>query len=183
VAVSGLGVAEAAAGFVLLLSGVRNTTLQETLTALLRGQVPTAQPTGAPTVAVASDGAASSSSSASSSGAAAAKAATPATSASAAANQALARSLAVATGHPTWATGQQWADWVDLWNQESGWRTNALNPSSGATGIPQLNPGSHAIPAGWTSATVQILWGINYIAQTYGSPSAAWAHEESEGWY
>lgn len=108
---------------------------------------------------------------------------TGASSPSAAQNQSLAKMLAISMGHPDWTKGQQWADWVSLWNRESGWSTTAVNPSSGATGIPQLLPGAHAIPPNWSSARVQITWGITYILGRYGSPSAAWAHEESAGWY
>jgi hypothetical protein len=34
-----------------------------------------------------------------------------------------------------------------------------------------------------TSAATQIKWGLRYIMGTYGSPCAAWAHEEASGWY
>ncbi len=61
-AVSGLGAAYAASGFVLLWSGVKNTTLQATLTAFLKGQAPQANPTGAITVGLADSSAAASSS-------------------------------------------------------------------------------------------------------------------------
>lgn len=50
--ISGLAVAYTAAGLVLLLSGYRNDTLQETITSLLKGQVPPANPTGAPQIGV-----------------------------------------------------------------------------------------------------------------------------------
>jgi cell wall-associated NlpC family hydrolase len=72
---------------------------------------------------------------------------------------------------------------VQLWNRESGWNPDAVNSSSGATGIPQLNPNSHEIPPGWNDPMVQIRWGLSYIAQRYGSPSAAWQHSQSTGWY
>jgi cell wall-associated NlpC family hydrolase len=72
---------------------------------------------------------------------------------------------------------------VLLWNRESGWNPNAVNSSSGATGIPQLNPNSHAIPSGWHDPTTQIEWGLKYIQQRYGSPLAAWQHSQSTGWY
>lgn len=73
-----------------------------------------------------------------------------------------------------------------LWNCESGWRTSARNPSGGAYGIPQALPSSKLAAAGsdWrTSASRQICWGLGYIADLYGSPSAAWAHELAQGWY
>jgi hypothetical protein len=73
-----------------------------------------------------------------------------------------------------------------LWNEESGWNVTASNPSSGAYGIPQALPGSKMASAGpdWqTDATTQIRWGLGYIQSTYGSPCAAWDHEEADGWY
>jgi hypothetical protein len=73
-----------------------------------------------------------------------------------------------------------------LWEHESGWSVSAANSGSGAFGIPQALPGSRMASAGpdWqTSATTQIKWGLQYIKGTYGSPCAAWAHEEATGWY
>jgi len=73
-----------------------------------------------------------------------------------------------------------------LWNQESGWSVTASNPTSGAYGIPQALPGSKMASAGadWqTSAATQIRWGLGYIQSTYGSPCAAWSHEQAYGWY
>ena len=74
---------------------------------------------------------------------------------------------------------------VSLWNKESGWRTNAYNPS-GAYGIPQALPGSKMASAGadWqTSARTQITWGLGYIASVYGTPCSAWAHSQATNWY
>ena len=34
-----------------------------------------------------------------------------------------------------------------------------------------------------TNAETQIEWGLNYIAKRYGSPTNAWAHSQSKGWY
>lgn len=93
---------------------------------------------------------------------------------------------------------------VSLWNRESNWNPKARNTSSGAYGIAQAL--GHGVPGGaapdgtneyggyglTTSqakaansgvAYWQIVWGLNYIEQAYGSPSAAWAHETSDGWY
>lgn len=75
---------------------------------------------------------------------------------------------------------------VKLWNKESGWRTNAANPSSQAYGIPQANPGSKMASAGadWrTNPATQIKWGLGYIKDRYGTPCKAWAHSQSVGWY
>jgi hypothetical protein len=73
-----------------------------------------------------------------------------------------------------------------LWGQESRWSVTASNAGSGAYGIPQALPGSKMDSAGpdWqTSAATQIRWGLDYIQGTYGSPCAAWSHEQSDGWY
>jgi hypothetical protein len=73
-----------------------------------------------------------------------------------------------------------------LWALESGWNIYASNPSSGAYGIPQALPGSKMASAGpdWQSnAATQIRWGLSYIQGTYGSPCAAWSHEEADGSY
>jgi Transglycosylase SLT domain len=79
----------------------------------------------------------------------------------------------------------QWGCLDNLWQHESGWNTQAENPS-GAYGIPQALPGSKMASAGpdWqTNATTQIKWGLGYIKSMYGTPCGAWAHEEADGWY
>lgn len=179
--VNGFSLAYAAIGGVLLWSGVKGETLSATVRGLLSGQAPASD-----TQPVAGPASAGTSGAASGTGSTSIVADTGAATASAAAAQAQARLLAPALGHPTWITGTEWSDWVALWNQESGWNPNAVNPSSGATGIPQLNPAAHAIPPGWNgpaAVTVQETWGINYIAGTYGDPIAAWQHELANGWY
>ncbi len=73
-----------------------------------------------------------------------------------------------------------------LFNRESGWNPHAMNPSSGAYGIPQALPGGKMASAGsdWrTNPATQIRWGLSYIASTYGTPCGAWAHSQSHGWY
>jgi hypothetical protein len=73
-----------------------------------------------------------------------------------------------------------------LWNRESGWNPAAENPTSGAFGIPQALPGDKMASAGadWqTNPATQIRWGLGYIQQVYGSPCAAWSHEEAVGSY
>ena len=74
---------------------------------------------------------------------------------------------------------------VQMWNNESGWRTNAYNPS-GAYGIPQALPGSKMASAGpdWqTSAATQIKWGLGYIASRYGTPCGAWGFWQAHNYY
>jgi resuscitation-promoting factor RpfB len=173
--VNGWTVGYAAVGGLVLWSGIAGTSLSATVKGALAGQSPSQLPDTEPitpaTASAAGTGAPAASAPAGNTGAA---------NSTAAANQAIAKVLAAPYG---WSTGTQWDDLVSLWNAESGWSATAVNPTSGATGIPQLNPSAHAVPPGWSSATVQVTWGLAYIASTYGSPSAAWAHEESDGWY
>jgi hypothetical protein len=101
-----------------------------------------------------------------------------------AAAQAYARS---AIGSYGWGS-DQFSCLVSLWTQESGWRANALNASSGAYGIPQSLPANKMSVAGadWrTNAATQINWGLAYIHDAYGSPCGAWNHEMSVNphWY
>ena len=74
----------------------------------------------------------------------------------------------------------------NIWSQESGWNVHADNPYSSAYGIPQALPGSKMSSAGpdWqNSAETQIRWGLNYIAERYGSACAAWSFKQGHGWY
>ncbi|TCU51123.1 hypothetical protein [Curtobacterium sp. PhB146] len=101
-----------------------------------------------------------------------------------AAAQAYARSALSSYG---WGD-DQFSCLVSLWTQESGWRANALNASSGAYGIPQSLPADKMSAAGadWrTNANTQINWGLAYIKSAYGSPCGAWGHEMSVNphWY
>ena len=96
-------------------------------------------------------------------------------------NKAIARALV----DSLWSD-DQWVYLDLLWTRESGWNPAAVNPTSGAYGIPQSLPASKmsAVASDWaTDPTTQILWGIDYIAATYGSPQAAWAHEVAFNWY
>lgn len=75
---------------------------------------------------------------------------------------------------------------VNLWNRESTWNYQAVNPSSGAHGIPQALPGSKMAETGsdWrTNPVTQIKWGLGYISGRYGTPCSAWAHSNAVGWY
>lgn len=102
-------------------------------------------------------------------------------------NQQTGQQLAAGYG---WNSGAQWDALVRLWDRESNWSNTAENPSSGAYGIPQALPYSKMPRAAWPPAAggqadpvAQILWGLQYIAQRYGDPVSAWAHEQTAGWY
>ena len=180
----------AGSGALLLWSGLRGKSLSAALRDVISGRNPTTLATAYPIKTSPNANA----SSGSGSGGGGGPGDTGAHGASAAANQATAK-LSVIIAHPSWAVGQQWSDWVKLWNQESGWNNLALNSGSGAFGIAQaLGHGGNGTAGKYGNqypsraandgnALAQIQWGIKYIAQTYGSPSAAWAHEQSAGWY
>lgn len=179
--INGFTVAYSAIGGLVLWSGIKGTTLSTAFQDILKGQAPTQnqEQVGTPVLSLSTPAGSSQSSSA-------APGNTGAANAGAAANQAIAKLLAAPYG---WSAGTQWSDLVSLWNRESGWSSTADNASSGAYGIPQALPASkmpaaaQAPPVGTSSASAQISWGLSYIKSAYGSPAAAWAHEESAGWY
>lgn len=79
---------------------------------------------------------------------------------------------------------EQWPALKELWTRESGWNNMARNPSSGAFGIPQaLPPGKMGAAAVGGDARAQILWGLRYIKDRYGSPSAALSFHDAHNWY
>jgi hypothetical protein len=178
----------AGGGAVLLWSGLRGKSVSGSLRDVISGKSPTTQATAYPILSSPNAGGGGGG------GGGGHPGDTGAHSVKASANQATAR-LSVAIAHPSWAVGRQWADWKSLWNQESGWDNLALNASSGAFGVAQAL--GHGLPntggkygnqypsraANDGNALAQIQWGIGYIAQRYGSPSAAWAHEQANGWY
>jgi len=101
-------------------------------------------------------------------------------------NVALGQSMAAMAPY-NW-TGTQWDALYQLWEHESGWRTNADNPTSPAYGIPQSDPGSKMSAAGadWaTNPATQIAWGLNYIQAVYNNPAHAWSLWQSRNphWY
>ncbi|MDQ0030866.1 hypothetical protein [Arthrobacter bambusae] len=96
--------------------------------------------------------------------------------------QAYAASLLPSYG---WGQGEM-SSLLALWNKESDWRTTATNASSGAYGIGQSLPGDKMASEGadWqTNYQTQIRWGLNYIKERYGSPSAAWSFHLANNWY
>ena len=91
---------------------------------------------------------------------------------------------AMLAGHG-WS-GSQFSCLDALWAKESGWNPRARNAGSGAFGIPQALPGGKMASAGadWaTNPLTQIRWGLQYIADVYGSPCGAWSHSRATNWY
>lgn len=71
-----------------------------------------------------------------------------------------------------------------LYVSESDWDMTADNPTSSAYGIPQALTETHDMPPGYfTSAEVQIRWGLNYIRDSYGTPCNAWSFKQGNNWY
>lgn len=102
-------------------------------------------------------------------------------------NVSIGRQLAAGYG---WANGSEWDSLYKLWNRESGWNNHAINPESHAYGIAQALPWTKMPKPAWPESDggqadprAQISWGLSYIKGRYGTPSAAWAHETSAGWY
>lgn len=94
----------------------------------------------------------------------------------------LAKSLVAERG---W-DGSQFTCLSTLWTRESNWRVTAHNTSSGAYGIPQSLPGSKmgSVASDWrTNARTQIVWGLGYIENRYGTPCGALSHSHARGWY
>ncbi|WP_369056481.1 lytic transglycosylase domain-containing protein [Kineococcus terrestris] len=83
-------------------------------------------------------------------------------------------------------SAEQFSCLESLWTKESDWRWDADNPTSSAYGIPQSLPGSKMAAAGpdWeTNPVTQITWGLEYIANRYGTPCSAWSHSQAVNWY
>jgi hypothetical protein len=102
-----------------------------------------------------------------------------------------------------WGSGAEWQALSNVENAEAGFNPTAENPSSGALGLAQALGHGDANTAGTLgnqyggygltdaqakaansgNAADQALWMVNYIKSTYGSPEAAWAHEQADHWY
>lgn len=198
---SGVAVAEMAVGGVLLYSGIKGYTLAATFTSLVKGTTP-AQTEQINTQSAASSSALSAyeSGSAAASPAAVASAGAYSATGSASAQQAL-NNAAAPYG---WNAGPQWQALVNIEMREAGFNPAATNPSSGAYGLGQaLGHGQGAATQGTVTnqyggygvsdsvaqqansglASAQAIWMCAYIRTVYGTPVAAWAHEQAYGWY
>lgn len=81
---------------------------------------------------------------------------------------------------------QEFACADELYRRESGWQTQAENPSSGAYGIVQSLPAEKLASEGddWrTNGRTQINWGKKYVDERYGGYCQAVAAHDSQGWY
>lgn len=80
-------------------------------------------------------------------------------------------------------TGEDWRAIDSIIERESSWNPNAVNPSSGAYGIPQINPSAHPDANLQGDPIGQIKWLLSYIRQRYGSPTAALAYKNANNSY
>ncbi len=94
--------------------------------------------------------------------------------------------------HYGWSVSTQYPYLDKVWGDiESGWQWNVCyggahypncNYSGAAYGIPQAYPGSKmgsTNPDWATSGLTQVAWGLDYIHDRYGTPKAAYDHEEN----
>ena len=192
-ALSGIGLAYATVGGVLVWSGIKGESVAQTVGELARGK----QPSGTNQQPVTFPSAPSSSSSAGGGGGAFA---TPIGSGSSSAGMSALQQAAKPYG---WNTGAQWSKLVYVEMREAGFNPRAKNPSSGALGMAQALGHGNAATAGTLgneyggfgltdaqaklansgNAYWQSVWMVNYISATYGTPAAAAAHEASNNWY
>ena len=71
-------------------------------------------------------------------------------------------------------------------NHESSWNPQAVNPSSGAYGLPQSLPASKLASAGsdWrTNPITQLKWMRNYVNERYGGANGALSFWKAHNWY
>jgi colicin import membrane protein len=207
VAVSGLGLFYATTGGVLLWSGFKGQTIKETITAITSGNTAALSQQGtetvsSPTVSTSSTPAAQNVQTGSGVTGPADNAAAAAgvSTVTEAANKAAGALIAASFG---WA-GSQFTALDSIAMTESGWDNLAQNSSSGAFGIAQAlghgtagtagkygnNYGADygltaasAVAANNGSATPQITWMCGYIKAQYGTPEAAWAFHQANGYY
>lgn len=95
-------------------------------------------------------------------------------------NQALVRRAANQRG---W--GEQWPSLYQLVMHESGFRSNAQNPTSSAYGMFQFLDGTWDSVGGHKTSDpwLQAVYGMRYIAQRYGNPNKAWDFWQGHHWY
>lgn len=177
--VNGTALGAAGAGVLFLYAGIKNVSVLAALRNLIKGTAPAAGQA---------------------SGAAAGNVTGGEANVSGGSAQALLQNAAAQHG---W-TGAQWQALANVEMAEAGFNPNATNPSSGAYGLAQaLGHGQGAATQGTVTneyggfglssaeakaansgdAGAQAVWMCNYIAATYGTPEAAWAHEQAHHWY
>lgn len=182
---SGLALAEIAAGVILAWSGIQNASIAATLRSVIGGKKPAPDTGNQPVTSTpaAAEPAASLPQGGVPSATGNPGAVNGCTAAQTASNRALGRLMAGAYG---WGTGAQWTA-LDtmIGTQESGWCNNAQNPGSTAYGIGQfLDTTWSTVGYSKTSDPVtQIAAMLAYIKQRYGDPIKAEQFHLANNWY
>lgn len=172
--ISGIALASVATGFVFVYAGIKGKSITQSFQAVLQGKSPGSASTTNPIA-----GATTESSTGDSTTGNTGSSSVPPTSGS---NEAVLKEVAASFG---W-TGSQWTCLYNVEMAEAGFNLTATNPSSGAYGMAQFinGPSEYAQYGGdSTTARGQSIGMCNYIKQRYGTPCAAWAHEQSFHWY
>lgn len=209
-AISGVGVAYATAGGILLWSGLKGQKVSDLVQSITKGNLNapvTESLTGQGIQLTGSFGSSSASATTAAANTSADTAATgvgatgPAPGADTSIqNYNTARLIASTYG---WGTGQEWASLTHVINAESGGNPTARN-ASGAYGIAQalghgtantagssgINEyGNYGVPdstsraANSGNASAQLVWMMAYIKSRWGDPNAAWTNEQANHWY
>lgn len=161
----GFGLSAIGIGGLFVYAGLKGYSVPHVLQALIRGQAPTSSPVNQIAGATL-------------------------TNASSGSGHAVGGSSNEATLKATAATfGWTGSEWTALYNvemREAGFNLTAKNPTSNAYGMAQfINGPSEYYQYGGdpNTAAGQSVAMCNYIEQRYGTPSMAWQHEQSVGWY
>lgn len=179
--INGVALTAVGAGILFAYSAVRGKSIVASVQALVQGKSPAALPQANPItdttaqLADASSSSPGSSSSGSSSGGG-----------SQVANTGSNESILKATAATFGWTGAEWTALYNVEMAEAGFSLTAKNPSSGAYGMAQfINGPSEYYQYGGNpnTASGQSIAMCNYIKQRYGTPGAAWAHEQAYHWY
>lgn len=201
-AISGAAVAYCVTGGIVAYSGIKGSTISDTVKAVLSGNltVTSTEPISA-TVSAGTPGTGSGGSAIGNAAVAGASAGSGQPVANNGSAQAILQQTAAQFG---WGSGPQWQALSSVEMAEAGFNPNATNPQSGAYGLAQaLGHGQGSATQGTVTneyggyglsaaqaklansgnAAMQALWMCNYIKDTYGSPAAAWAHEQADHWY
>lgn len=82
-------------------------------------------------------------------------------------------------------TGAQWNALSELVSRESSWNPTAQNPTSSAYGLFQFLDSTWASVGGRKTSDPgqQLLYGLRYIAQRYGTPLSALGFHDAHNWY
>lgn len=80
--------------------------------------------------------------------------------------------------------GDYWMAWAELIAMESSFNPSAINPTSGACGLPQASPCSKMdCPLDYEGVECQLDWIENYVLERYGSIEKALYHHDIVNWY